>query len=260
MNNIQFSIENFEIYLLIVIRVVSMLAIAPIFGMRNVPRMFKLGMCIFISVVLINVVPVPELVYSDFITFGLIIIKEILVGIVIGFSAYAATVIISLAGQLIDQQIGFSMVSVLDPMSQVQLSVTANFYYYVLLLLMLATNIHYFIISALVDSFTLIPIGGAVINPSIYSDFISFVTDYILIGFRISLPIFGSILLLDAVLGILAKTVPQINMFVVGMPLKALCGLLVLLVTVGLMPTISDFIFNEMIDVMQKMINGLSPG
>lgn len=260
MNELEFTIKNFEGYLFILIRSASLFSIAPIFGMKNVPRMFKVGMSIFIAIILFNVVPIPELVYSDFITFGLFLIKEILVGIVIGFSAYAATVILSLAGQLIDQQIGFSMVSVLDPMSQVQLSVTANFYYYVFILIMLSTNMHFFIISALVDSFTLIPIGGAVVNASLYTDIIAFITDYLLIAFRISLPIFATIMLVDAMLGILAKTVPSINMFVVGMPLKAITGIIVLLVTVGLLSTVSDFIINEMIEIVNKVMKGLSPG
>ena len=85
-------------------------------------------------------------------------------------------------------------------------------------------------------------------------------TDYIVIGFRIFLPVFGVMLLLNAVLGIMAKIAPQMNMFSVGMQLKILVGLSVLFLTIGMLPAISDFIFSEMKVMFTNFSGGMSAG
>ena len=105
---------------------------------------------------------------------------------------------------------------------------------------------HYFVIDALYDSYKLIPIGGTQINPSLYQIFMKYITDYFVIGFRIILPVFACILVLNVVLGILAKVAPQMNMFVIGMQAKVFTGLFLLFILMSLFPGVVDFLFEEM--------------
>ena len=84
-----------------------------------------------------------------------------------------------------------------------------------------------------------------------------FRSDLFLIGFRIMLPIFVCIMILNCILGIMAKVAPQMNMFAVGMQMKVLVGLLVLLVTVILLPGVADFIFKEMRQMIVSVIEGM---
>ena len=85
----------------------------------------------------------------------------------------------------------------------------------------------------------------------------TFMTDMFVIAFRIVLPIFASIMILNCILGIMAKVAPQMNMFAVGMQMKVLLGLLILFITVSLLPGVADFIFREMKRMIVSMIEGM---
>lgn len=104
-----------------------------------------------------------------------------------------------------------------------------------------------YLFGALADTFSLIPVNRAVFrSDALLSSMLEFLGDYVVIGFRIVLPVFCTILLLNAVLGVLAKVSPQMNMFAVGIQMKILVGLSVLFFTAGMLPGAADFIFQEM--------------
>ena len=90
-----------------------------------------------------------------------------------------------------------------------------------------------------------------------YQLMVRYMTDYFIIGFRIVLPIFAAILLVNTILAILAKIAPEMNMFVIGMQMKVLVGLFVMTIVIELVPSVADFIFNEMIDMMKAAIEFL---
>ncbi|MFP4697263.1 MAG: flagellar biosynthetic protein FliR [Eubacteriales bacterium] len=252
--------SQLDVFLLIFIRMVSFISVAPLFGIKNVPVFAKIGLAFFLALIMFNITPIEGLVNNNTIfDYTYLIIKEIFVGWVIGFGAYLTFTIITLAGQLIDYQIGFTMVNVLDPLSQIQLSITGNLYYYLLLLIMLSTNMHFFLIDGLIQSFTLVPIGKVVANVSLYHTITDFFAEYFIIAFKISTPIFAGILIVNVILGILARTVPQMNMFIIGLPLKVYVGLMILFITIRLMPSIADFIFNKMLDLIDELLTGLKP-
>ena len=124
---------------------------------------------------------------------------------------------------------------------------------------MIATGMYRYLFGALADTFELIPINGAVFHSDLLmTSMITFLGDYVIIGFRIVLPIFCSILLLNAVLGVLAKVSPQMNMFAVGIQLKILVGLSVLFFTAGILPGIADFIFEEMKRMIVSFMRGMT--
>ena len=156
-----------------------------------------------------------------------------------------------------DMEIGFSMVNELDPTSNIQTTITSNYYSNLIILMMLVTNLHHYLIIALADTFKIIPLGGANIRPSMYLLMLRFMKDYFIIGFRIVLPVFGTILILNSILAILAKVAPQMNMFVIGMQLKVFVGLIVLFLLAGSTPIVSEFIFDEMIYMMKSAIDAL---
>ena len=112
---------------------------------------------------------------------------------------------------------------------------------------------------AIFDSYQLIPVGGAHITGNLYTVMITSVTDYFVIGFRIILPIFACILVINIVLGILAKVAPQMNMFVVGMQLKIIIGLFMVFVTMQLFSGVTDFLFEEMQKLTQYFLQNIAP-
>ena len=179
-------------------------------------------------------------------------IKEALTGLLIGFSATICTSIVNFAGSIADMEIGLSMVTLMDPTSREATSITGVLYQYVLTLMMVASGMYRYLFGALADSFVLIPVSGAVFRgDSLLSIMVEFLGDYVTIGFRIVLPVFCVTLLLNAVLGVLAKVSPQLNMFAVGIQLKVLVGLSIFTLTASMLPGVADFIFEE----MKRMIN-----
>ena len=125
------------------------------------------------------------------------------------------------------------------------------------MLILVISGLHRYIIGAIVETFKVIPLGGVVFRAKIYDIVIDFMSDYFVIGFRIALPVFAATLLLNCVLAILAKVSPQMNMFVVGMQLKIFVGIFVILVTISMLPSVSNFIQNEIKTILAKLVKSM---
>ncbi len=255
-----FSAYDLEYFLLILVRVSCFVFVAPFFSMRNTPANVRIGISFFTALLLYQALtPGEAVVYSTVTEYAVIVMKEAIVGLLIGFSTTICTTIVNFAGSIADMETGLSMVTLMDPTSRESTSITGALYQYVLTLMLIATGMYRFLFGALADTFELIPVNGAVFNSgSLLESMISFLGDYVVIGFRIVLPIFCSILLLNAVLGILAKVSPQMNMFAVGIQLKILVGLSVLFLTAGMLPGIADFIFREMKRMIVSFMGGMA--
>ena len=253
-----FTLQDFEHVFLILVRISAFVAVAPYFSMSQVPRKVKAGISLAISLLLWFVIPKAVLEYETVIDYAAIVLKEAVVGILIGFSANICNYIILFAGRMIDMDMGFAMVNIFDPVTKDQVSISGTFYNYTIMLCLLCSGMHTYILRAFIDSYELIPINGAVFNVNgLYHGMLQFLSDYVVIGFRIFLPIFTSIMVLNVVLGVLAKVAPQMNMFVVGMQLKILTGLIVMFLIVYLLPDISNFIFIETKKMMVTFIGNL---
>lgn len=248
------SLLSFEIYLLILVRISGFIYTGPFFSQRSVPIRVKAGISIFISLIVFFTIPLSQPEYYGIIGLAVLVVKEAIAGALMGLFSNIAYHILAYVGQIMDMQIGFSMVSQLDPSTGLQTTISANFYGYLVMLMMMITNLHHYFIKAIVDSYRIIDLGQAVFPTNMYRLMIRFIIDYFVIAMRIVLPIFAAILVVNTVLGILAKAAPQMNMFVIGMQLKILIGLSVLYLVIGLVPSVADFIFNEMIDLFKAVI------
>ena len=254
-----FSAAELEFFLLIFVRTTCFIYIAPFFGMGNTPNRVKIGLGFFVSFLIYSsMTPHDTVVYQTLFGYAIIVMKEAVTGLIIGFGTNICTSIVALAGSIIDMEIGFSMVSVMDPATKEQTSITGVFYQYVVMLMLIVSGMYQYILMAFIESYQLIPINGAVFHSEkLLNVMLDFLKDYISIGFRICLPVFAVVLLLDAVLGILAKVSPQLNMFAVGMQLKVLTGLVILFLTTGLLPGVADFIFEEMKTMVVAFVEAL---
>ena len=152
------------------------------------------------------------------------------------------------------------MVNEFDVTTKQQASITGILYNYMFMLMLIASGMYEYLMKAAVDSFTLIPVNSAILtSDSLVNSFVKFMTDYIVIGFRICLPVFCTMLLVNSVLGVLAKIAPQMNMFVVGIQIKILVGLGVLFLTAFMLPDAANFIFTEMQKVTMSFVKGMQP-
>lgn len=248
-----FTVDGFDAFLLILVRISTFVFVAPFFSFPNVPTRVKAGFS-FIFALILFPVSCTDIQYSTVIEYAILIMKEALTGLIIGFFTNVSYYILNFAGQLMDMEIGFSMVNELDPISRVESTITSNLYSYSVVLMLLVTDMHLYIIKAFADTFQIIPLGQAHIESNIYLLMVDFIKNYFVIGFTIVLPIFAAMLIVNTILAILAKIAPQMNMFVIGFQLKIFIGLLILLLLVKFLPAVSGFIFNEMADMMKAAV------
>ena len=260
MINYSFSFYDLEYFLLIFVRVSMFVYIAPFFSMTNTPRNVRVLLSLFISYLLYNVLtPAPAVITDSLVELALIVIKEAITGLLIGLSANICVSILSFAGTIADMETGLSMVQILDPATRQNISNTGGIYNYSFNLMMLSSGLYIYLLGALKDTYTLIPVNGAVFDTEhLVNSAVRFMGDYVLIGFRIMLPIFCAMLMLNAILGIMAKVSPQMNMFAVGVQLKIIVGLSVLFLTTGLLPFAADMIFEEMKKMMVLFVQGMT--
>lgn len=258
MVELNFSLIDFEYMLLILVRIASCVYIAPFFGQRGVPNQAKIGLSLFLSIVLYNVVPHPVLEYSSEIGYGIAVLKEAITGLLIGFAANICNSIVIFAGNIIDMDIGLSMASTFNPDMSVQTTVTGNLYYYIVFAFMIASNTHLYILRAVADSFYVVPIAGALFEwDSLLVSMTKYITDLFIIGFRIFLPIFATMMILNCILGIMAKVAPQMNMFSVGIQMKVLVGYIVLFLVIFMFPSVAEMVFDEIKTMVVLIIEGM---
>lgn len=260
MIDLSFSIYDLEYFLLILTRVSCFVFIAPFFSMSNTPTRVRIVLSVFTSLLLYQALtPAPAVYYDSVMEYALIVMKEAICGLLIGFGANICTAIVNFAGSVADMETGLSMATLMDPTTRENTSITGVLYQYAFMLMLIASGMYRYLFGALADSFTLIPVNGAVFHSDrLLEAMISFMGDYILIGFRIVLPIFCVVLLLNAILGVLAKVSPQMNMFAVGIQLKILVGLSALFLTAGMLPTAADFIYQEMQQMIVSFVGGMT--
>jgi len=249
-----------EIFLLVLVRMSSLFIISPIFGRRNVPNIFKIGFALMLSILLVNVVKLPADInlYATY-DFTIAIFKEFIIGLVLGYVSFVILSAIHLAGQLIDTQIGFGIVSVMDPVSNIQVPITANLYYMLTMVIFLTINGHHMIIDAITRSFSLVPIGSAVFSQAMMSQVVQIMAMVFIIAFKISAPIIAAALICDVALGILSRTMPQMNIFFVGMPLKIVLGLATIMITLPAFISVVGFSIDNINEQTNTVMNLMAP-
>nr|MBP3598254.1 flagellar biosynthetic protein FliR [Eubacterium sp.] len=254
-----FTVESLEFYLLILIRISTFIMSAPFFNANTIPMRVKMSLSVMLTLVMIPVVPVITLDYVGVIGYASLILQEAAVGLILGFMCNICLYIVSFAGQLMDIEIGLSMANMFDPMTNISVTVTGNMYMYLVMLVMMATRMHHFVLRAILDTFSYFNIGQAVFRGDIVETAITFMGNYFLVGFRIVLPIFACMLVINVVLGVLSRAAPQMNMFVVGIQLKVFVGILILLIIVPTVSTVSNFIFDVMKETVTQIYNAFLP-
>lgn len=253
-------LNGFDVFMLVFVRMTGLFVVSPIFGRRNIPTYFKIGFSFFIALILVNTTAVQSFQYDGGImAYALLVIKEFIVGISIGFIAYIAFTAIYVAGEIIDMQMGFGVVNVMDPVSNIQVPVTSNLYFIMSMLLLLLMNGHHMLIKTIFDSFTTLPLGTVVFDASLADGLIAVFGTVFVTGFKIAAPVVAAILITDVALGTISRMVPQLNIFVIGMPLKISIGLIILLITMPMFMNVMESIFKSMDGSMLNYIKELKP-
>ena len=236
------------VFFLLLTRVSGIFIVAPFFGSINIPQYIRIGTALAMSVVLFPVVDQLAVVQAPatILGYALAVLAELFVAWLIGFVAYISFSAIHMAGKIMDMQVGFSIVNVMDPTSGQQIPLIGSFLYNLGLIIFLVTNGHHMIIAALFESFRAVPMLGMTANPDLTMLIANFTAGIFSTGMKIAMPVTFAILLTNVALGVLARTMPQLNIFVVGIPMQIVVGLFVLSILVPFYILFLDVLFNEM--------------
>lgn len=248
-------LPDFPAFLLIFVRVTSFFLMMPLFSYRTIPSIYKVGLGIFLAWVMFYTVDVPVLEIDG--VYMLLIIKEALVGILIGFVAYLIMSAIQVAGSFIDFQMGFAIANVIDPQTGAQSPLIGQYLYILGLIFLLTVDGHHLLLDGIFYSYQFIPMeqpwlpfgDGSLVELAIKSLSMMF-----MIAFQMSIPIVGSIFLVDVALGIIARTVPQLNVFVVGLPLKIGVSFIVMFAVMAVIMGVVSQLIGLMINTMRDLL------
>ncbi|MCL9636382.1 flagellar type III secretion system protein FliR [Bacillus zanthoxyli] len=251
-------ILSYPAFLLVLVRVTSFFVTVPLFSYKTIPTVHKVGLSAALSVVIATTIDLP--VVSLDAQFLLLVLKECAVGVFIGLTAYLFIMAIQIAGGLIDFQIGFAIANVIDPQTGAQSPILGQYLYVFALLFLLSTNGHHLLIDGIYNSYLIIPLDKVVFpvgSQAFATHVMTVFTTMFLIAVQMSLPLVGSLFLVDIALGVVARTVPQLNIFVVGFPVKIIVAFILLIVVMGSMFYMMQIIFEQLIEAMRTMIRVL---
>ena len=228
-------LERFDVFLLVLLRVGALMVVAPIFGHRHWLARAKVGLALMIAVVLFPMVADQPLdLPTGIFPYAFLMVREVLMGVVLGFTVLLLFVAIQFAGQLAGLQMGFGIVNVIDPQSSNQVSIIGQFLNILAILLLLTLDGHHMILSGLVTSFETIPLGGVSFQDGLMFKLMDLTAQVFIIAVKISAPILMALFLVTAAMGVLARTVPQMNVFLIGFPLQIGVGLAALVIVLPL--------------------------
>jgi flagellar biosynthetic protein FliR len=220
-------IDQIYTFLFVLVRVAAMLFFIPFLDSRNIPVLLKVGLAVAVSVLIVPQLDAGALP-GELNAFQLVVglAGEISLGLILGFSVQLFFVGVQLAGQMAGFQMGLAIANVLDPASSVQIPILAQFLNLFALLIFLTLNVHHHFIRAMVEGFEVIPLMAVQINADLFPLIMALVRQSFIVAVKVGAPVMVALLLTSGALGLVARNVPQMQIFVVAMPLKIIIGLL----------------------------------
>lgn len=250
---------NVDYFVLIFLRVSALIFSSPIFGRKTLPSMLKIMLCISLAYVVYSADAArTAIVYRSVFEYALLCIKELLFGLVLGYVTTLFFSIPQTAGYTIDMQMGFGMVNVFDVQSNISVPVTGNFLYTIMLILFFVVDGHHQLVYILLNTFSYIPVGQVTLAPALgYSALEVFVLSFMLAA-KVAMPMIAAGMMGEILMGVIVRTTPQMNVFVVGIPLKIMLGFLALLLLLPVYVTFANTMFSNMFESIHYMLKGLS--
>jgi flagellar biosynthetic protein FliR len=252
------SLPQVQAVTLLFTRICAILVAAPLLGSKNVPVQMKVGLSLVLTLAVLPVVGFREAYLTDTVSLASSIGGEILIGVIIGYTARLLFAAVQMAGQLVGFQMGFGIVNVIDPQTNSQVSIVAEFQNIIALLVFLAVDAHHWFVLAIAKSFELIPPFGFCFTNSLMEALVRLSCDMFVIAVKMAAPVIAALLFTDLALGLIARTVPQMNIFIVGFPLKIAIGLLGMGFSFPLLMYVLRSLFQKMGEDMMVLMRLMS--
>ncbi len=224
-------------FIIVFFRYLGLFIISPFFGSDILLTRVKVGLAFMLAVISlpvireIYIIEIPEqllVVLSE-------IVQEFLIGFVIGFIVFLIFAAMQLAGQFIDLRMGFRIANVFDPLTGASSPIMGQFKNIVFTFVFIIMDGHLVLLRGLHYSFEIIPPGEIVLNNQLWQLIFRSSADMFIIAFQVALPVVATIFIVDVILGFLARSIPQMNIFIVGLPLKILLGFIIIILSFRVM-------------------------
>jgi flagellar biosynthesis protein FliR/FlhB len=242
------NIAYFTAIILVFLRMFGFFIVVPIFFPKGFPNIAKVAFTLVISYILIPGINFAGINITSNYALIALGINEIATGLTLGFLTNLVFFSIRMAGQLIDIQIGFSMISTFDPSTSSNSTFLERVLYWCSLILFFTIDGHHMLIRSLVESFNSLSLGKFILDGERIDLIINAFIQFFILGVKIAIPLVLVILITDITLGLLGRTVPNLNLMIIGMPVKILVGLVCFMIA---MPLLFKLMINGFGDVQQ---------
>lgn len=253
------SVAQFQIFMLVFVRVIGIVAVSPFFGHRAVISQTKAGLSLLIAMALFAAVPVTIEPTTDLLPYVIVATKELILGMLFGFVARLVFFAVQFAGEVIGIDIGFGVVNIIDPLSAETISIIGTFKNLIAIITFLIIDGHHILLHALAKSFDMIPIGGIVLSNAMGTGIIKMTASVFTMAIQIAAPVITALFLTSLALGIVARTVPQMNVFIVGFPLKIGVGMAMLALSLPLFQMVLVKMFNTIGPNLSILLTNMAP-
>ena len=246
MRGLEIPAQLLMAYFLVHLRFVGMMFTSPLFLATPAPLPFRFLCAVLLTVAsgsALSTVSIPMVLFESWISIFFLTLREFLIGVAMGLLASLPLLALQMAGEKIGTAMGMTMASVMDPLTQRQTSVVDQLYYLVGLWFYFRWNGHLLLVRAVVESLSLVPPASLSWLPSGDMALGEWLGAALQLASRIVIPFYCALLLADVGLGFLARTVPQMNIFVLGLPLKLALGFFIL---TAILPLTVDLIYTQM--------------
>jgi flagellar biosynthesis protein FliR len=221
--------EILIVFLFLTIRIGAIVLSLPLLGSRNLPAQLKVLLILVLGVALYPRIQIQQVVIPQRLGhLGLVVMSEMLIGLVIGFVAQILFAGIQLGGELVSQQMGLNMATIFDPHSTQQVSLITHFQYVLAMLMFLSGSAHHWFIIAMAESLQSIPLAGLSTSGAVLPVILTLLGKACVIAIQLAAPVSIALLLATLVLGVMARLVPQLNVFMLSFPATLGLGLVML--------------------------------
>lgn len=227
-------------------RVGAMVMIAPVLGGRTMPMVIKVMVTLSLTLFCLFATTLPfRPVHLSTEWFTILIIKEMIIGFLIAFTITVLIAAFQATGEFMGFQMMFTAASTFMAYTQEKSTVISNYFYIFAVLIFVTIDGHHWLIKALVKSFELVPVLVVPRHFGSMAAWINFFGRIFEIGLHLALPLMATLLITNLMLGMVARTVPQLNIFVVGLPVQILAGIVLMLLMLSSMAIAEIGLFKQ---------------
>ena len=236
---------------MVALRLSGLFAVLPFIAGNFIPRQFRLGLVVFLTILIAPLLPEQAAFPDHFLLFVVLGLKELLIGVIMGFAVRMVFFAVEFAAQVISTEMSLAASTALNPMTSQSATTLSSLLFYFTVLLLFFTGMDLEIIMSFVRSYHFIPMGGQILGVFDIGDFIAQTAYVFTLGLKMAAPIVAISFVINCVLAILGKTAPKVNILMISFAVRISVGMILFTITLDL---IVQYLMQNMTGVGERML------